>query len=199
MEKGNFCKSHHRVSRNTLGRILLGKPEDVDMRVIISRAVPEAQPALSFKKPYERDSESLENRHLRAKWTFNREISKGKANVVGSLGSTQERAGSTCCSCLETSGITHAVCQQASDVKIKKPHLSPSNLWGHHFHLLNAPATQPASSVASLCKSPNMQNTIAPSKQHHKGNSKDLLKPVRNVPVGGRKKWNYGKKGIAVA
>lgn len=120
MEKGNFCESHHRVSRNTPGRILLGKSEDADMGVILSGAAPEAQPALSFKKPYERDSE---NRHLRAKLKFKCEISRGKANVMVFLGSTQGRAGSTCCSWLETSGIAHAVCQQASEAKIPHTYL----------------------------------------------------------------------------
>lgn len=96
--------------------------------------------------------------------------------------------------------IRHRPCCVPASLRGKNtPHLSPSDLWGHHFHLLNAPATQPASSVVSLCKSPNMQNTITPSKQHHEGHSKDLLKPVRNVPVGGRKTWNCGEKRIAVA
>lgn len=54
-----------------------GKSEDRDVRVILSGAVPQTQPALSLKKSYERDRERLENRYLRAKLKFKREIRSG--------------------------------------------------------------------------------------------------------------------------
>lgn len=128
-----------------------GKSEDGDVRVILSGAVPQAQPALSFKKSYERDWERLENRHLRAKIKIQTWDKKGWGKISGFLWGAHRKEQALPAVAVSRHHVvsTCSACQRASN-RGKKIHLSSSNLWEHHFHLLNAPATQPASS-ACLC------------------------------------------------
>lgn len=104
----------------------------------------------------------------------------------------------TCCGCFKTSGCFHPRCgclqqRQKNTPVFFKPlgaSLSPFKCSCHPTHII----------CMSLCKSPSLQNTITPNpKQHREGKFQELLKPVRNSPVRGRKKQKDEEKGTAVS
>lgn len=128
-----------------------GKSEDGDVRLILSGAISQAQPALSFKKSYERDWEAGEQT-FQGKTKIQTWDKKGGRR--GYQGFSGEHTGKSRHYPLPAAAVsrqqvvsTHAV---VASNRGKKIHLSSSNLWEHHFCPLNGPATQPTSS-ACLC------------------------------------------------
>ena len=136
-----------------------GKSEDGDVRVILSWTVPQAQPALSFKKSYERAWERLENRNPRAKLKFKCEIRKRGEKCQGFSG--------------EYTGKSRGyLLWRFRDIRLSPPTLRASQPQRQKstsvfFRSLGASLSpvkcsrHPTCIVCmSLCKSPSVQNMI---------------------------------------
>lgn len=159
MAKGNFVKLITvRPEILRAGSCSSGKSEDGDVRVILSGAVPQAQPALSFKNSYERDREAGDG-HLRAQLQFQREIRKPGGMSGFPWGAHRNDPALPAAAVPRRRVVsTGAACQRASN-RGKKIHLTSSNLWEHHCRFSATCLIR-----VSLRRSPSVQNTINPPK-----------------------------------